>query len=185
MAIEIGQLWTKHLAAQTSFEKNGEEHTKAQDSFRKSREELKQVRDKLSKLLHELKPLISRPGRGGGWSNFLVDRQIPRSTVDGLIRKYEKTLAANAEGSCSTRHITEQPEPTICRYLQGLWPRMSQVVKTTEDLEMFIVELRRLAEKSFGADGEAQDSSMSNWSARRILYLCLAKTPSGVKIERS
>jgi hypothetical protein len=86
LAIEIGQLWTKHLAAQTSFEKNGEEHTKAQDSFRKSREELKQVRDKLSKLLHELKPLISRPGRGGGWSSFLVDRQIPRSTADGLIR---------------------------------------------------------------------------------------------------
>jgi hypothetical protein len=161
IVIEIAQLWTKHLAAQASFEKNTEEHTKAQGSFRKSRAELKDLRDKLSKLLHELKPLISRPGRSGGWSSFLVDQRIPRSTADGLIRKREKMLAANGEANCPSRQIVDSPETAIRRYLQGLWPKLSQVVNTPEELEMFITALKETAEKTFAATADSSTSPAS------------------------
>jgi hypothetical protein len=157
LTVEIERLWTKHSAAQASFEKNNEEHTKTQSSFRKSRAELKDTRDRLSKLLHELKPLISRPGRGGGWSRFLMTKKIPRATADSLVRAHKKTL--NSEGkNCSAEQITEPPETAIRRYLQGLWPRLSRVVTTRESVELFIAVLRETAEKSFAANGESSNS---------------------------
>jgi hypothetical protein len=159
LTIEIERLWTKHVAAQATFDKNSGEHTKTEDSCRKSRAELKELRDHLAKLLHELKPLISRPGRGGGWSGFLTKKGIPRSTGDTLVRAYKKTLSSE-EKNCTTEQIPEQPvterrETTIRSYLQGLWPRLSQVVKTPEDLEIFITALK---EKSFATKGESPTS---------------------------
>jgi hypothetical protein len=154
LTVEIERLWTRHLAAQSSFEKNNEEHTKAQGSFRKSRAELKDLRDKLSELLHELKPLISRPGRGGGWSSFLEEQGIPRSTGDNLVRAYEKTLNSE-ERNCTTEPIPERPETAIRSYLHGLWPRLSKIVKTPQDLEMFIIALK---EKSLASKGESPTS---------------------------
>ena len=162
---EIERLWTEHVAAQASFEKNSKEHSKAEGSFRKSREELRDIRDRLSTLLHQVKPLISRPGCGGGWSSFLAERQISRSTADALVRSHAKTLATNAESNCSTRQIVDAPEIAIRHYLKRQWPRLSQLVKTPEDLEMFITALSETAEKSFDADGEAQGST-SNGAAQ-------------------
>jgi hypothetical protein len=162
LAIENERLWAKHVAAQATFDKNNDEHTKTQGTFRKSRAELKELRNRLSKLLHELKPLISRPGRGGGWSSFLTKKQIPRATGDSLVRAYQKMLNSE-EKSCTTEQITEQPvterpETVISRYFQGLWPRLSQVVKSPEQVEMFIAVLRETAEKSFAANGESPTS---------------------------
>ena len=162
LTIEIGRLWKEHSEAQANFEKNNNEHAKTEVPFRKSRAELKELRNKLSKLLHELKPLISRPGRGGGWSSFLTKKQIPRATGDSLVRAYQKMLNSE-EKSCTTEQITEQPvterpETVISRYFQGLWPRLSQVVKSPEQVEMFIAVLRETAEKSFAANGESPTS---------------------------
>jgi hypothetical protein len=168
LAVEIERLWAKHVTVQATFDKINNEHTKAQGSYRKSRAELKEVRDKLSKLLHEIKPLISRPGCGGGWSSFLVEHQIPRSSADGLVRKFEKAIAANAEGNCSTEQITEQPETAIRRYLKRQWPRLNQLVKAPEDLEMFITALKETAAKSFDADGDAPDSSASDVAVQTV-----------------
>jgi hypothetical protein len=157
LAIEIEQLWAKHVTVQATFEKNNEEHTKVQGSFRKSREELKEVRDKLSRLLHEIKPLISRPGRGGGWSSFLAERQISRSTADALVRKCEKTITSKGEANCSGQQITEQPETAIRGYLLRQWPMLSQLLKTREHLEVYVSALEEKAEKSF-TNGESPTS---------------------------
>lgn len=159
---EIGQLWTKHVAVQASFEKNNAEHTKAQGSFRKSREELKDIRDRLATLLHQVKPLVCRLGRGGGWLGFLGGQGIPRSTADRLVRAQDKAI--NSVGkSCATEQInSESNEVTIQRYARALWPKLSKTVDTSEALVMFITELRRLAEKSFGADVEAPDSASND-----------------------
>jgi hypothetical protein len=153
LAVEIERLWVKHVAAQVTFDKNNEEHTKARGSYRKSRAELKEVRDKLSKLLHELKPLISCPGRGGGWSSFLEKRDIPRSTGDSLVRAYKKTLNSE-EKSCTTEQLPEQPEMAIRGYLLRQWPMLSRLLKTREHVKVYVSALEEKAEKSFTANGE-------------------------------
>jgi hypothetical protein len=154
---EIERLWTEHVAAQASFETTGEEHTKAKGSFRKSREELRGIRDRLSKLLNEIKPLISRPGRGGGWSGFLLEHQIPRSTGDSLVRAYQKTLNSE-EKSCTTEQLSEQPEMAIRSYLLRQWPMLSRLLKTREHVKVYVSALEEKAEKSFAANGESPTS---------------------------
>ena len=140
---EIGKLWQVHAEAQTSV--------------RKSRDELKLIRTSLSQRLHELKAVLSRPGRGGAWSSFLVAQKIPRSTGDRLVRAHEKTLNRDGE-NCATEQISEPIEVMVRRYLQGLWPRLSRVLTTREAVELFIAELRHTAEKSLGVDTQAPGS---------------------------
>jgi seryl-tRNA synthetase len=148
---EIERLWAKHSVAEKLFKKSGENHSDAQGTFRKSREELRGLRDELSKVLYELKPLMCCLGRASLWVNFLNCQDIPRSTADHLVRVYQKTLTPE-EKNCATEQIPEQPETAIRSYLHGLWPRLSKVVKTPKDLEMFITALR---EKSFASKGES------------------------------
>ncbi len=130
-------------------------HNQAQTSLHKTRAELKQIRTELSQRLHELKAVLSRPGRAGGWSSFLDAQAIPRSTADRLVRNHEKAL--NTEGgNCVSEQIPDPTDVIVRRYFSALWPRLSRVLKSRESIEIFIVELKQTAEKSFGADAQAQ-----------------------------
>jgi hypothetical protein len=133
-------------------------HTQSQAALHKTRAELKQIRTELSQRLHELKAVLSRPGRAGGWSSFLDAQAIPRSTADRLVRNHEKAL--NTEGgNCASEQIPEPTDVIVRRYFSALWPRLSRILTTRESIELFIVELRHTAEKSFGVETEAQAGS--------------------------
>jgi hypothetical protein len=144
LTIEIAEMWRIHTQAHTSLHK--------------TRAELKQIRAEFSRRLHELKSVLSRPGRGGAWSGFLESQQIPRSTADRLVRGYEKTIAAEGE-NCTSEQIPESTDVLVRRYFSALWPRLSRILTTPESIEMFVVELRRTADKSFGVGAEAPSES--------------------------
>ena len=129
-------------------------HTQSRAALHKTRAELKQMRIELSQRLHELKAVLSRPGRGGAWSGFLDAQAIPRSTADRLVRGYEKTIAAEG-GNCTNEQIPEPTDVIVRRYFSSLWPRLSRILTTRESIEMFVAELRRTADKSFGVGAEA------------------------------
>jgi hypothetical protein len=131
---EVGNLWQAHNQARTSLHQ--------------TRDELKLVRKTLSQRLYELKSLLSRPGRGGAWSGFLVSQKIPRSTADRLVRGYAKTNSTDPD-SCAGEQIPEPTEVVVLRYVRAMWPRLSRVLTTPESVQVFIAELHRMAEKSF------------------------------------
>jgi hypothetical protein len=134
---EVGELWQVHNHAKTSLHQ--------------TRDELKRIRTDLSQRLSALKQVLSRPGRGGAWSSFLLSLRIPRSTGDRLVRAYEKTIAA-AQDNCSIEQIQETTEVVVHRYVRALWPRLSKVLTTGDSVRIFIAELNRMAEKSFADD---------------------------------
>jgi hypothetical protein len=129
-------------------------HSQSRAALHKTRAELQQIRTELSRRLHELKTVLSRPGRGGAWSSFLDAQAIPRSTADRLVRTHEKALNTGGE-NCANEQIPEPTEVTVRRYFSALWPRLSRILTTRESIEMFIVELRQTADKSFGVDAAA------------------------------
>jgi hypothetical protein len=141
---EVGELW--------------QVHNKAKTSLHQTRVELKRIRTDLSQRLSELKQVLSRPGRGGAWSSFLESQRIPRSTADRLVRGYEKTIAAEGE-NCTSEQTPEPTDVIVRRYFRALWPRLSRILTTRESIEMFVVELRQTADKSFGAGAEAPSGS--------------------------
>jgi hypothetical protein len=131
---EIGDLW--------------QIHAQAQGTLKKSREEIKRIRADLSERLHQLKAVLSRPGRGGAWSSFLGAQKIPRSTADRLVRGHEKTIAGQ-EGNCTTEKISEPDEVVVRRYCRGLWPKLSKLLTNTDKMEIFVAELRLIANGTF------------------------------------
>jgi hypothetical protein len=134
---EVGELW--------------QVHDKAKTSLHQTRDELKRIRTDLSERLHALKHLLSRPGRGGAWSSFLQAQKIPRSTADRLVRGHEKTTMPDGKNSADEQ-ISEPTEVAVRRYVRALWPRLTKVLTTSEAVEVFIVELRFTAEKSFAGE---------------------------------
>jgi len=139
LANDVGNLW--------------QIHSQAQSLLTKSRAEMKMIRGNLSHRLYELKSVLARPGRAGAWSSFLAAEKIPRSSADRLVRAHAKTLSIE-RNNCLSEHITEPVEATVRRYLLGLWPRLSRVLTTPEGIEIFIIELRQIAEKSFAGDSQ-------------------------------
>jgi hypothetical protein len=131
-----------------------EAHAQAHSNVRKTRSELKEVRARLSQNLYELKAVLCRPGRGGAWASFLGAQGIPRSSADSLVRAYEKTSGVEAQNLPTGQIIPEPSDLVIGRYVRALWPKLMKTLTTPEAVEMFVAELRRLAENSM-ADKES------------------------------
>jgi hypothetical protein len=145
LANEVGELW--HV------------HNKAKTSLHQTRDELKRIRINLSHRLHQLKAVLSKPGRGGAWSSFLVSQTIPRSTADRLVRAHERKISAEPD-SCTGEHISEPTEVVVNRYVRALWPKLSKVLTSPEAVRVFVAELNRMAERWF-ADGSFLDPSQA------------------------
>lgn len=147
---EVSNLWKVHFEARTSVSK--------------TLDELKLVRADLSQRLHALKAVLSRPGRGGAWSSFLVSQTIPRSTADRLVRTHKKTLSND---SCATEQI---PAKVIRNYVNAIWPRLRKVLETREAFDLFVAELHRKADASFAdsssGSSPAKGSGIPSYLAR-------------------
>jgi hypothetical protein len=82
-------------------------HANAKIAYRVTNAELRILRAKLGEQFCRMKEVLARPGRGGQWSSFLEERQIPRATADRLVARYLRSL--NPDVNCITEDI---PEPT-------------------------------------------------------------------------
>jgi hypothetical protein len=130
------------------------EHVSTQNTIYSTSDELSRIRCSLAEKLFSLKSALCRPGRSGAWSSFLRDQAIPRATADRLVCAHRDKLEP-VGNSCLTEQIKAPTEAAILRYLHALWPKLSRVLKTRESVEIFITELRRRADESFGVDDQA------------------------------
>jgi hypothetical protein len=76
-----------------------------QKNFMRSQDE------RLSEMLYTMKAVLSKPGRSGGWSSWLKERQIPRATADRLVVRYLEANGLTKDGSNCLNESTK-PEPT-------------------------------------------------------------------------
>jgi hypothetical protein len=143
---EIREAWTAHVSTQQSI-------------YRTSGE-LGRIRRSLAEKLFSLKTALCRPGRSGAWSSFLREQAIPRATADRLVFAHREKLEP-VGNSCLTEQTKEPTEAAILRYLNGVWPKLSRVLKNRESVEIFITELRRRAEKSFAVDDQVTTGSVT------------------------
>jgi hypothetical protein len=118
----ITQLWQVHCDYQTSI--------------KHETEQFRALRNKLGKLLHRMKELLARPGRGGLWSSFLKEREIPRATADRLVQKYEQSLHPHA--NCLTESISEPTEDEIEKLCAKVFPKLRRVLRTQHSLYRFV-----------------------------------------------
>jgi hypothetical protein len=132
---EVAGLWLSHNETKTSLH-----HT---------RDELKRIRTDLSQKLYDLKAVLSRPGRGGAWSSFLVSQDIPRSSADRLVRGHAKTISTDPDSCSGDQIIPETNEVVVHRYARAIWPKLSRILNTRESVQLFTSELHRISEKSF------------------------------------
>ena len=111
-------------------------HNQAQAASKKSKEELRAIRLELGRRLSEVKSLISRPGRGGGWTAFLSANSIPRASGDRLVLAYKKSLEPpdNRLGES----ISEPSKETAEKLAKGVWPSVKKVLTSDESILHFI-----------------------------------------------
>jgi hypothetical protein len=119
---EISQLWNIH----TSY----------QDSIKQDNHKLRAIRGDLGKLLFHMKQVLAKPGRNGGWSSFLKERQIPRATADRLVIRYQESL--NPDANRLNETISEPTEEEIVRLFHSMRPRLRRLLATPQSLYRFI-----------------------------------------------
>jgi hypothetical protein len=160
---ELTPVVTEPIEAQliADIREGWDTHASVQKSLHRTEDELRAIRVKLSASLHTLKSVLSRPGRAGEWSGFLESVKIPRSTADRLVLSHKKTLTPKS-GNCATEQINEPTEIVVGRYLNALWPKLSRVLTTRKSVEIFVMELKKKADKRFGADEQAASSQTTD-----------------------
>jgi hypothetical protein len=121
---QIDELW---LAHQTY---NG--------AIRSQKSEMRSLDATLSEMLYTMKAVLSRPGRSGGWSEFLRERRIPRASADRLVARYQRKLG---EENCLTEAIAEPTEEDVQRFFSVVWPRLHKKLTTCESVYWFIANL--------------------------------------------
>jgi len=55
-----------------------------------------------------MKSLLVKPGRNGGWSSWLADKKVARSSADRLVNRFAKSIAPKLpQGAVSEQEPTE------------------------------------------------------------------------------
>lgn len=125
---EIDQLW---VARQTY---NG--------AIQSQKSEVRSLDTRLAKMLYTMKAVLSRPGRSGGWSEFLRDRKIPRASADRLVAGYQSTLG---DENCLAEAIHGPTEEDAQKLFSAVWPRLHKKLTTSESVYWFICNLALVA----------------------------------------
>ena len=122
LTTEIVQLW--HV------------HGDYKKSIRQETEQFRALRNELGKLLHQMKELLARPGRGGQWSAWLKERDIPRSTADRLVQRYEQSLNPNDNRLVGS--ISEPTEEEIQKVFFKVIRKLRPVLRTPQSVYRFV-----------------------------------------------
>ena len=69
---------------------------------------MRSVDKTLGHLLFQMKSLLVKPGRNGGWSSWLADKKVARSSADRLVNRFAKSIAPKLpQGAVSEQEPTE------------------------------------------------------------------------------
>jgi hypothetical protein len=109
-----------------------ESHVNAMEADRK---DLRSTDEALGQLLFQMKSLLAKPGRNGGWSAWLVEKNIPRSSADRLVSRF-----ANAIGIKSPQDaISEEPtEIEMNKLVAAVWARIENKLTTPRAMHNFL-----------------------------------------------
>jgi hypothetical protein len=127
------------------------EHAHAKIMARATNEELRALRAKLGEQLHAMKQVLAKPGRGGQWSLFLMERNIPRATADRLVGRHLRSLDPDA--NCVNEEVSEPTDEEVQKIFNSVWPRLRRVLRTPQSLDRFV----DLLTASYQHGGEAAD----------------------------
>jgi hypothetical protein len=127
-------------------------HTNAKRTARATNEELRVIRATLGAQLCRLKELLAKPGRGGQWSSFLEERQIPRATADRLVARHLRSL--NPDVNCITESNREPTDDEVQKLFFAVWPKLRRTLTTQQSVHLFINLLTSYCPQSEPADHE-------------------------------
>jgi hypothetical protein len=111
-------------------------HANAKIAARATNEELRNIRAKLGEQLCQMKDVLARPGRGGQWSSFLMERGIPRATADRLVARHLRSL--NPDENCVTEDVSEPTDEEVQKLFIAVWPKLQRTLRSRESLHLFI-----------------------------------------------
>jgi hypothetical protein len=114
-------------------------HVQAQSIVRKTKGELKAVRHNLAEHLFTMKLLLARPGRGGQWSSFLSQHNIPRTSADRLVSAHERFLSV--DGNRTAGATKELSDEEIAQVAKTTWARLRNKLGTHQALYQFFSRL--------------------------------------------
>jgi hypothetical protein len=122
---EIASLWSTHLSTK--------------NAARATNEELRTIRAKLGEQLCRVKEMLAKPGRGGQWSSFLAERQIPRASADRLVARHLRSLDPTA--NCVTEPVSEPTEEEVRKLFASVWPKLRRTLRSQQNLDLFVALL--------------------------------------------
>jgi len=111
-------------------------HVNAKNAARATNEELGRIRAKLGEQLSEMKQILAKPGRGGQWSSFLMERGIPRASADRLVARYQRSLDPNANRL--TEADSEPTEEEVQRLFIAVWPKLRRTLRSQQSVLLFV-----------------------------------------------
>jgi hypothetical protein len=83
-----------------------------------------------------MKQILAKPGRGGQWSSFLVERQIPRATADRLVARHLRSLDPNA--NCATEELAEPTDDDVQKLFNAVWPKLRRTLRSRQSVDLFV-----------------------------------------------
>ena len=86
--------------------------------------------------LCQMKDVLARPGRGGQWSSFLMERGIPRATADRLVARHQRSLDPDANRL--SEPVSEPTEEEVQKLFTSVWPKLRRTLRSRESLHLFI-----------------------------------------------
>jgi hypothetical protein len=123
LVLEISDLWANH--------------SRLSQTHKTTAVEIRQIRASLAERLFAMKAILSRPGRGGQWKPWLLERGIPRSTADRLVARHAEALGVE-NGNDPSEAISEPPMDTAEKLAKNVWRRFGKLLTTDESILQFI-----------------------------------------------
>jgi hypothetical protein len=111
-------------------------HLNAKNTARVTNQELRTIRAKLGERLSEMKRLLAKPGRGGQWSSFLMQRGIPRATADRLVARHQRSL--NPDANLLTEPVPESTEEEVRKLFAMVWPKLRRTLRSQQSVLLFV-----------------------------------------------
>jgi hypothetical protein len=106
----------------------------------------------LGELLFVMKHKLCRLGRRGGWSAWLKERRISRSTADRLVQEHAEFHGLS--GELLHRDITEPLEGNVCLAAHRTADRLDNILKSSRSRMNFVKVLADLFGLTVDWEGE-------------------------------
>jgi hypothetical protein len=106
----------------------------------------------LAELLFRMKQKLSRLGRSGGWSLWLRQQNIQRSTADRLVAQYAESYGLTDE--LRHRDTSEPLEANVCLAASRTSKRLKNMLKTPRSRMKFVQALADLFDLKVDWDSE-------------------------------